>query len=154
MKAEYINPFFNATVDVFRIMLDLEVERGKLGVAEDLAPSKDASAVIGITGDLSGSILYSFPQDMVLEMVRIMSGMSLTKMDSFVGSALGEVANIISGNAMTNLSATQYFCDIVPPQVLIGKTASLSMATEKALVLPVITSIGDFEITISLRENK
>ena len=65
MKAEYINPFFNATVDVFRIMLDLEVERGKLGVAEDLAPSKDASAVIGITGDLSGSILYSFPQDMV-----------------------------------------------------------------------------------------
>lgn len=152
MKVEYINPFYKATLDVFKIMLDLEIERGPMGVVEDLIPGKDASAIIGITGDLSGSIMYSFPKDMVLEMVRIMSGMELNKLDSFVSSALGEMANIISGNAVTGLLVNKYSCDIVPPQVLIGEISSLSMATEKALVLPIITAIGEFDITISLKE--
>ena len=34
---------------------------------------------------------------MTLEMVRIMSGLEMKTIDSFVSSALGEVANIIGG---------------------------------------------------------
>ncbi|MGI6037432.1 MAG: chemotaxis protein CheX [Limnochordia bacterium] len=153
MKAEYINPFYKATKDVFRIMLDLDPTHGPLQVIEDMVPGREANVAIGVTGDLTGSILYCFPKDMVLEMVRIMSGMEMKELDSFVGSALGEVANIISGNAVTYLSEHDYRCDIVPPQVIIGQTSSLSMATNKALLLPLKTSIGDFEINISLRES-
>ena len=154
MKAQYIDPFYQATKEVFRLMLDLEVQRGALRIAKDLIPSKEASVIIGATGYLSGSILYSFPKDMTLTMVKIMSGMELYKLDSFVVSALGEVANIISGNAMTLLSANNWHCDITPPQVVIGASDSLSMATDVALVIPMQTAIGDFDINITLRENK
>ncbi|NLJ74348.1 MAG: chemotaxis protein CheX [Firmicutes bacterium] len=152
MKVEYINPFFQATRDVFKMMLDLDTTRGELGVVEELVPVQEANVVIGVTGDLSGSLLYSFPKDMTLTMVKIMSGMEMTQLDSFVTSALGEVANIISGNALTLLSQNDYQCDIVPPQIIVGTGNALSMATEKALVLPLETSIGQFEINISLRE--
>jgi chemotaxis protein CheX len=152
MKVEYINPFFQATRDVFKMMLDLDTKRGELGVVEELVPVQEANVVIGVTGDLSGSLLYSFPKDMTLTMVKIMSGMEMTQLDSFVTSALGEVANIISGNALTLLSQNDYQCDIVPPQIIVGTGNALSMATEKALVLPLETSIGQFEINISLRE--
>ena len=64
-------------------------------------PVSEANVVIGVTGDLRGSLLYSFPKQMALDMVSIMAGMSMTKLDAFVSSALGEVANIISGNAVT-----------------------------------------------------
>jgi len=74
--------------------------------------------------------------------------------DSFVSSALGEVANIIGGNALTNLTCYNYICDLVPPQVIIGESQSLSLANKKALLIPLITNIGEFNINIFLSENE
>ncbi len=152
MKAEYANPFYIATKEVFRLMLNLEAQRGELRVVKDMVPSNDASVLLGVTGDLKGSILFSFTTDMTLEMVKIMSGMEMSENDSFVSSALGEVANIIGGNAVTKLSEHKYICDIVPPQVFVGQHKSLSMASGKSLVLPLKTEIGEFDINIFLKE--
>lgn len=153
MKAEYVNSFYKATLDVLKLMLDVNVEQGTISVVEGLIPSREANVILGVTGDLRGSILFSFPKDMTLEMVYIMSGMKMDEIDNFVSSALGEVANIIGGNALSNLSAVNYVCDIVPPQVLIGKYESVSMANEKAIRIPLITKIGEFDITIYLKES-
>jgi len=88
---------------------------------------KDANVILGVTGDLQGSVLFAFPKEMALDMVKIMSGMKLDEIDNFVSSALGEIANIIGGNAVTNLASQNYSCDIVPPQVIIGKYKSPSV---------------------------
>ncbi len=150
MKVEYINPFYQATLDVFRVMLNLEPKRGTLKAVDDLAPVSEANVAIGVTGALRGTLLYSFPRSMALEMVRIMSGMEMSKLDAFVTSALSEVANIISGNALTYLAQNSLPCDISPPQVFVGENGTLTMTTEKAIVLPLITEIGTLEISISL----
>lgn len=152
MRAEYINSFYKATQDVFQLMLDLEVKKNDIKVVEDMVSSKDANAILGVTGDLQGSILFSFTKEMTLEMVNIMSGMSMSEIDNFVSSALGEVANIIGGNAITILSSYNYICDIVPPQIFIGQYKSISMANKKALQLTLATDIGEFDISIFLSE--
>lgn len=154
MKAEYINSFYRATLDIFRTMLDLEPQRGQLSIIEEMVAGKEANVIIGITGDLSGSVMFSFTKKMTLDMVEIMSGMQMDKLDSFVTSALGEVTNIISGTAATYLSMHNIICDIVPPQIIIGLNQSLSMATEKALVLPLKTAIGEFDMIISIISNQ
>jgi len=154
MKAEYVNSFYKATQDVFNLMLDLDVERGNIKVVEGLVSSRNANVVLGVTGDLKGSILFSFTKDMTLEMVRIMSGLEMKTIDNFVSSALGEVANIIGGNALTNLTCYNYICDLVPPQVIIGEYKSLSMANKKALLIPLRTDIGEFDINIFISENE
>ncbi len=59
MRAEYVNSFYGgATQDIFRLMLDLEVERGELEVVEGLTSSKDANIMLGVTGDLKGTVLF------------------------------------------------------------------------------------------------
>ena len=152
MKAEYINPFYKAAQDVFERMLDLSTERINLGVVEKMVTGKEANVIIGMTGDLAGTVLFSFPKKMTFEMVKIMSGLEVDKLDSFVTSALGEVANIISGNAATYLSLEEYNCDIVPPQIIIGTNKSISLATDKALFLTLRTEIGEFDINLSIKE--
>jgi len=87
-----------------------------------------------------------------LEMVKIMCGMEMQVIDSFVSSALGEIANIIGGNALTILNSNNYICDIVPPQIFVGEYKSFSMANEKALLLPLMTKIGTLDIHIFLKE--
>lgn len=150
MKAEYVNSFYGATQDVFKLMLDLEVNRGELRVTEGLAAGKDANIIIGVTGDLRGTILFGFGKDMTLDMVKIMAGMEMEEIDVFVSSALGEVANIIGGNAITNLTSYGYKCDITPPQIIIGQHKAVSMANERALVIPMKTDIGEFDIVVYL----
>ena len=152
MNVEYINSFYSATKSVFGLMLDLEVEMDKPKVIEGMSPSKDANVVLGVTGDVKGNVVFGFPNDMVLEMVKIMSGMEVKEIDGFVSSALGEVANIIGGNAVTELSNSEYICDIVPPQIFVGEYTSISMANKKVICLPLKTKIGELEINISLKE--
>ncbi len=155
MKAEFVNPIYKATSDVLRTMLNLDVERGDLRVVEDEAViGNDVNVIIGLTGSLNGSIHYSFSEEMTLEMVRIMSGMEMDEIDKFVSSAVGEIANIISGNATTYLAEQDYDCDIVSPQILIGQSKSFSMAEERALVIPLKTEIGEFEINLSVKESE
>lgn len=153
MKAEQINSFYKAVKDVFQLMLDLEVEKGDLQLIEDMVNSKEANVLLGITGDLQGSVLFSFDSQMVLDMVERMSGMEMNKIDNFVSSALGEIANIIGGNAVTNLTSYNYKCDITPPQVSIGNYKSLSMANKKVLLVPLKTGLGEFDINVFLAEN-
>lgn len=153
MKAEQINSFYKAVKDVFQLMLDLEVEKGDLQLIEDMVNSKEANVLLGITGDLQGSVLFSFDSQMVLDMVERMSGMEMNKIDNFVSSALGEIANIIGGNAVTNLTSYNYKCDITPPQVSISNYKSLSMANKKVLLVPLKTGLGEFDINVFLAEN-
>lgn len=153
MKAESVNSFLKATQDVFRLMLDLDVEKSSLKVVEDMVSSKDANVILGVTGDLKGTILFSFTKEMTLKMVRIMSGMEIKEIDHFVSSALGEVANIIGGNALTILTSYNLICDIAPPQINIGEYRSISMANKQALLLTLKTAIGEFDINLFLTEN-
>ena len=101
---------------------------------------------------MEGTILFSFPKEMTLEMVKIMSGMEMDKIDNFASSALGEVANIIGGNAMTLLAKHDYNCDIAPPQIFIGGYKALHVGNGKVLLLPILTPIGQFDISICLKE--
>ena len=152
MKAEYVNPFFKATSEVFKLMLDLEIDKGSIEGAKD-RQEKEVSVYIEITGDLKGTITYRFPESMILEMVKIMSGMEFDQIDSFVTSALGEVSNIISGNATANLVAHNYHCDIRPPKIVTDQVSGDGEG-KPVLTIPLQTVIGNMQVDISLEENK
>ncbi len=152
MKADHINPVYEATKQIMKTMVDLDISREPISVSDGMVPSKEANVVLGVTGDLKGSILFSFPKQMVLNMVSSMSGLELDTIDQFVSSAMGEIANIIGGTAVTKLSENGYICDITPPQIFIGEYKSISMASQKSIILPIMTEIGKFEVIIILKE--
>jgi chemotaxis protein CheX len=154
MKAEYVNSFYKATKDVFQLMIDTDPKRSDLRAVENIESSRYANVLLRVIGDLEGTILFSFPKDTALEMVKIMSGMDMDKIDSFASSALGEVANIIGGNALTSLAESSCICDIKTPEIFLGGFNSLTLVNEKALLLTLAAPIGEFDITISLKEKR
>ncbi|WP_350344084.1 chemotaxis protein CheX [Proteinivorax tanatarense] len=150
MNAEFVNPFYQATTEVFKMMLDLDVSKDNIIQPASNKGDNAVSVKIDVTGDLSGVIIYRFPKQMPIEMIKIMSGMDIDTIDSFVTSALKEVTNIISGNAATNLSSSRYDCDISTPKVYIDKAPEIPKDTT-SLALPLQTSIGEMEIDIALK---
>ena len=152
MKEQYVDSFLKAVQDVFALMLDLRAERANEENVEKYVTTDGANVTIGIHGDLSGTVLFTFPEKTALEMVKIMSGMEIDKKDSFVVSALSEVANIISGNALSNLNGYNYSCDLDPPRVV---DAGTTITTGKeAVKLPLKTGIGEFALNIALEKEK
>lgn len=94
-------------------MLDLSLDAGN--PSKDDSPDDAQDIVVGVTGDLTGEIVYHFPNTTSLGIVSIMSGMEVQAVDEFVTSAISEIANIISGNVMTLLEGANMRCDILPP---------------------------------------
>lgn len=145
-------PFFNATRDVFKLMLDLS------NISDKPLPDTDISAQdskinieIGIIGDLQGKVIYHFPKQTSLEMVKIMSGMEFSEIDDFVTSALGEIANIISGNVMSTLSVQKISCDILSPHIFNDtgdKTGEIKYEFESGM--QICTDIGSVDLNIIL----
>jgi len=153
MKAEFMNPFLQATQDVFKQMLSLDIERGKTQLKEDLIEGKEVNVLIGVVGSLVGVVAFSFSKSMALEMVKSMAGMEVNELNIFVTSALGEIGNIISGNAISYLAKANYICDIAPPQIILSENKSISLSTTKSLFVLIKTNLGDFTINIALKEN-
>ncbi|RQD68873.1 MAG: chemotaxis protein CheX [Tindallia sp. MSAO_Bac2] len=154
MKAEHLNPFVKAVNDVFTTMFDVQPEKKSVFVKEDMVSSNEANVLLGVTGDLEGAILFGFPKEMTFEMIRSMSGMEMTEINSFVASALGEVANIISGNAMIILHDSDLVCDILPPKVMVGQYQTFSEKEEKIVALTMATDFGEFDLNLMLKEQK
>ena len=143
-------PFSKATCEVFKLMLDLDASAGLPHAnAESTASSDDIRVSVEVTGDLTGEIYYRFPKATTLKIVNIMSGMEFDQVDEFVTSALGEIANIISGNAMTTLSEQKVTCDILPPKVL-DASAPVFLPGD-VTVIEVKTYIGDVELGMRIK---
>ena len=115
MITDFYSPLFEATKSVLNLMLDVsDIHECNI----DTFKYNDILSIsIGIIGDYEGEIVYEFPQNTSLNMVNIMSGMEIEKVDDFVTSAVSEIANIISGNVITMLTAEDVKCDILAPML-------------------------------------
>ncbi len=141
-------PFFHATRDVFELMLDIHAVANK--EKDDTASITGIRIAIGVTGALSGEIVYCFPSATALEMVRIMSGMNFEELDDFVTSAIGEIANIISGKALVFLSEQNVTCDILPPKATLLDENNRCNAGAGSTCIS--TEIGTVGLTVNLKQ--
>lgn len=121
------NTFYEATRDVFKMMLGLDI--AQLEACSVTEREETVQVAIELIGDLTGSVVYSFPKSTTLNIVKTLSGMEVCAIDEFATSMLGEISNIISGNAVTTLSGYNYICDIRPPQITIHNSSARTDGT-------------------------
>lgn len=151
MDVKNLNPIIAATDSVFKTMLSVKPEKGNISIQEDLVTDKEVNVIIGMTGNIKGSIVYSFSKDMALKVVEAMSGMEMQEIDKFVTSAMGELGNIISGKATTGLAKQNLICDIAPPQIVTGTDINITSESDKVLIVKFNTELGEFDVGFSIK---
>lgn len=121
MKAEYVNPFITSTSEVFKTMVGIEPERGKLYVKADEKLPYDISGIIGLAGQASGFVVISMTEGLALKVVENFLGEKKTSMDDDVMDAVGEILNMIAGGAKQIFSKKGTRFKISIPNVVVGK---------------------------------
>ncbi|MDR0331214.1 MAG: chemotaxis protein CheX [Chitinispirillales bacterium] len=150
MDVSYVNPFVVSTIETLQKMLNIESKAGKLSLKDSSLHSYDVTGVIGLTGEAAGSICLSFPQDIAFKAVSALLGMQVTIMGDEVTDGIGELVNIVAGNAKQYL--TKYNLSISLPKVVIGRNhAVASMTGIPTIVVPILSSLGEFAMEISLK---
>jgi chemotaxis protein CheX len=123
MNVSYINPFITATTNVFKTVLDCEIERQQLSLKESCAPSFEVSGVIGLSGKATGAVVLSVSLPVAFRLVEAMLDLRVHEINSDVVDAVGELTNMIAGGAKTGLS--HYELSLGLPKVFTGRLRSI-----------------------------
>jgi chemotaxis protein CheX len=152
MKAEYINPFVSAAVEVCQMVLGITPQRGQLNARKGIFTSQQCNIVLGVTGQLEGMIIYGMSIFTADKIASQMLGTTIRTFDELAASAIAELGNMISGNALTKLAGTGYRCNLSPPSIIRGSSVRISTLEIPTLVVPLITELGELEINVGLQE--
>ena len=149
MDVTLINPFINATVKVLETMAFVKSSAGKVYLKKDSVAKGDISGVIGITGAQNGTISVTFDKSCILKIVSNMLGENMDVINRDVQDAVGELTNMISGQARVGLEEMGKVFQAAIPTVITGENHTLiSIARGPKFAIPFKTQDGNFTIEV------
>jgi chemotaxis protein CheX len=155
INAQFINPFIDAGMSVVKQISGIDVRRGHLAYKGQPQPSYGVSIIIGVYGYLSGQVVYSMKTEVADKLVDKMLGGTIYPQERKILflDTLGELANMITGNAASILSSKKDLSlKITTPVIATGENINVSLAAKPTLVLGLYTQYGPVEISVALEE--
>ena len=155
MKAEHANVFIRSAVEVFRKELGISLSRESLKRKETPVPSLPVSIVLGITGAMRGQVVYSMDHSFADEITHVMVPNKLpSERRKLLNSAVGEIGNMVTGQASIALAGQDNILHLTPPAVFTGKDLTVDFLQVPTVCLRLLSEMGMLEINIGLIESE
>jgi len=153
MKVEYINPFLVSTISVFDTMLNCKLERGVPYLKNGTQPQHEVSGVIGLSGKAQGTVVLTLSREAALSATEALLQERPTEINGDVTDAIGELVNIIAGNAKAKLEHLDMSVSL--PTVITGKNHCIEFPSKVTpICIPFTSAWGDVTVEVGLREVK
>lgn len=152
VNVEFINPFIDATINTFKTMCGIDAARKKLFLKDDYAMLGDVSGVMGMAGAATGSVVISLPARLACIVVgRMLGEEPQEELNADVCDGVGEVINMISGQAKAALVKTKYHFTISLPSVVSGAGHEISHKKGTPNIVVLFEADGmDFALQVCL----
>ncbi|QDU72747.1 chemotaxis protein CheX [Mucisphaera calidilacus] len=151
MDSSSITPFVQSTSNVFEMMLQLPVTVGKPELKKEPEPAHDVSGIIGLSGDIEGLVVVSFPTSTAERAVSLFTGETLEATNPDFADAIGELVNMISGGAKAQFEGKSI--QISVPSVVVGTGHTVFGKKDmKGVTIPCSCDIGEFSVEVSMVE--
>lgn len=154
MNVEYINPFINVSVDLIKMVCNVNVNRGQLFIKNSPFTAGSVVIIIGIAGEFKGQVFFSINTETACKIASsMMFGMEVNTLDEMAKSAIAELGNMIMGNVSTEFYNNGIKIDITTPTILVGNDMAVSTKGVKTICVPLILeNIGNMEIDVAMTE--
>ncbi|MEM6458332.1 MAG: chemotaxis protein CheX [Planctomycetota bacterium] len=151
MDSQFILPFVDSVTNVFETMLQLEVQVGTPSIKPPDAKSHDVSGIIGMSGDVEGTVVLGFPNNTAERAVAVFTGMEITADHEDFADAVGELVNMVSGGAKAKF--TNRKVSITCPSVIVGSHHTVTGRKDVVTIhIPVDCDLGAFSVDVSIRD--
>lgn len=151
MRAAHINPFIMATIKVFDTMVQCPLTRGTPSMKKGNLPEHDITGIIGYTGLAEGCVVISISLPLALHATSMMLGKEVSGIDHDVIDAVGELANMIAGQAKKHLEALKL--RVTLPTVVSGRSHHIGYPEGvTAMCIPFDGELGSMSVEFALVE--
>jgi len=154
MNVEYINPFIEASKTVLKQITGIDAKLGKVYLKNSPYKSDSIVVIVGLTGMIRGQAIFAMSKDTGISIASsMMGGIQLVELDEMSKSALGELTNMILGNAATILYNKGIGIEITPPSLLMGENMQVSASKLNTICIPLMLTGGNvLEIDIAVEK--
>jgi chemotaxis protein CheX len=152
MDVRHISAFLDATRAVFETMVKLPVtfEKPQLGTGRG---NYDVSGVIGLSGDVVGSVIVGFSKESAAPIASALAGCPLEVGTPDFADAIGELSNMIAGGAKAKFEGQSV--SIGCPSVVVAPCHQISSPSGAASIcIACNTSVGRFVIDVTIQSSK
>src|SRR5947207_4626210 len=153
MKMELIKPFINAADAVLSQGLKSPTSIGNLSMEQEAYRRKGVAALVLLTGDIEGRIVFDLDPETAVRVASCFAGAELPESDELVRETVCELANQVTGNAISVLNDQGFHFRVHPPVLHISEHGPQSTEDTEALVICFETARGSVFMNIALRYN-
>jgi len=141
---KYINPFIVAAQTVFKTMLGISAEMGKPTLKTVNRTSGDVTGIMGLVGDKKGTVAISLREKGAKFVYKTLVGEECESISQDVVDAIGEITNIISGQARKEFEKNDINLNAAIPMVIVGKEVEMNFITKIPIIsLPFYFSLDN-----------
>jgi DNA-binding NarL/FixJ family response regulator len=156
LEGLYVTVFKEALTDSFNKLFKRVPDYGDVVKNNDAQVSRGISVVIGIIGKYTGRMIL----DMSGETARNMAGTMLkaeTLPEDYIVNIMGEVSNIVSGNAcsLMNKSNKLFGLRVAPPTIVYGESITISKTDfDTAFSVTAATPFGEVFMNVGFNRGE
>ena len=151
MDPNYIKPFVVAVKRIFETMITLPFSLGKPSLKKGDEVPYEISSIIGLSGNVSGSVVISLSHEVAYQLASTLTGEKINELNEVCIDAIGEIANMIAGNAKTDFPSSDNAISV--PSVVVGKHKVSYPSGIPVICIPCSIDKGEMMIEIALKEN-
>jgi chemotaxis protein CheX len=151
---ELIQPFINAADAVLADSLESPTKIGSLSMDEEAYRRKGVAALIAVSGDIEGRIIFDVDPKTAMRVASHFAGQELPDSEDVMRETVCEIANQVIGNAVTSLNDQGFHFRVHPPVLHTADQGDKSSEDTEALVMCIETGSGKVFMNVAMRYNR
>jgi len=151
MKMDLIQPFIGSLDTVLAEMMKAPVTIADVTMEEEGYRRKGLAAVVGFKGQIEGRIILDMEPSAAAKIAQYMEGGEVDPAESIVPETVCELANMVIGNAVTQLNDRGFQFRVFPPALLTEDQCARIGSDSEATILSFDTPVGVVHLNISMR---
>jgi chemotaxis protein CheX len=147
-----VNAFFDSAKKTLSSMANVTVKAENPYIEKQFTAKGDVAGIVGLTASShKGTLSISFEKKTIFFIISKMLGEEYTEVTPEVVDAVGELTNMIYGEAKTNLNLQGYSFEAAIPTIVIGQHILHSRTGATAtIVVPFVSEGGKFFVELTI----
>ena len=113
---DVVNAFSKGTVIILKSYFNSKVLKGDVRIYRNANHVGGVIVFIGITGDLSGRLMFNMSKSTAFKLASALNSESITIIDDIFVSTIKEFVNMVAGSAINDLYTKHIDLDMTPPK--------------------------------------
>ena len=152
LDARFITLFLDSYESVFTQVFDCDTCRGQVSVWGNKNGQHTIAVLTGVAGShYTGMVAYRMKDQTARRMVGYLDP-TMADFQESLFEGLGEIINIVSGNAVQHLSKNNFELTITTPSVVAGNPLAMHLLSQTAYSVTMLSPFGEVGIDIAIKK--